>query len=66
MPKLFLSAENDQWTDDMLALYDKVPDPKEKHVYPGDVHGTMLFTTDHGPDLTQRLLTFIKTHAPAK
>jgi hypothetical protein len=64
-PKLFISSEGDQWTDDMLLLFDKMPDPKEKHIYPGEVHGTDLFYTEHGPDLVQRLIAFIQKNAPA-
>ena len=65
-PKLFISSEGDQWTGPMLELYDKMPDPKEKHIYPGSVHGTGLFYTEYGDDLTQRLIGFIEKSAPAK
>ena len=66
VPKLFVASQDDQFTAPMLAMFDKLPDPKEKHVYPGSVHGTELFATDYGDDLTQRLLTFIKANAPAR
>ena len=65
-PKLFISSEGDQWTGPMLELYDKMPDPKEKHIYTGSVHGTGLFYTEHGADLTQRLIGFVERSAPAK
>jgi esterase/lipase len=66
VPKLFVASQDDQFTAPMLAMFDKLPDPKEKHIYPGSVHGTSLFATDYGDDLTQRLLTFIKANAPAR
>jgi alpha/beta superfamily hydrolase len=65
MPKLFVSAQDDQYTDDMLSFYEKMPDPKEKQIYSGGAHGTDIFKTEHSEDLTNLLLGFIKEHAPA-
>jgi hypothetical protein len=50
----------------MAEMYDAMPNPKEKHIYSGREHGTDIFLTEHADDLTQRLLTFIERHAPAK
>ena len=33
--------------------------PKTLHVYPGSVHGTLIFDSSRGPDLTGRMLVFV-------
>ncbi|HEX8230334.1 MAG TPA: alpha/beta hydrolase [Chloroflexia bacterium] len=66
LPKLFISTEDDRLTPDMTEMYDAMPDPKEKHIYPGSAHGTDIFLTEHADDLAQRLLAFIERHAPAR
>jgi alpha/beta superfamily hydrolase len=65
-PKLFISSEGDQWTGPMMELYEKMSDPKESHIYPGSVHGTGLFFSEHGQDFTQRLIRFVESHAPLR
>lgn len=66
MPKFLAASEDDQWFGPTFAMFDKMPDPKIKQVYTGRAHGTELFGTQFGDDLTQKLLAFIKTNAPAK
>lgn len=62
-PKLYISSEQDPYISGTLHLFDAAPDPKEKHIYPGSAHGTQLFA-DYGPDLTERIVTFITENAP--
>jgi alpha/beta superfamily hydrolase len=62
-PKLVISSERDEYISGTLHLYDASPEPREKYIYPGDLHGTELFR-EYGDDLTQRLLRFIEEHAP--
>ena len=45
-------------------MFDLAGDPKELHSYPGSAHGVQLFASEHGADLTQRLITFISASAP--
>ncbi|MDQ5822581.1 MAG: alpha/beta hydrolase [Chloroflexota bacterium] len=66
VPKLFISTEDDRLTPDMTEMYDAMPNPKEKHIYPGSEHGTDIFLTEHADDLSQRLFAFIERHAPAR
>ena len=65
-PKLFVGSEGDQFTAPMLQMYDGSPQPKEKVIYPGNTHGTDLFASEHGKDLTEKLMSFIQEHVPAK
>jgi hypothetical protein len=44
-------------------MFDVAPAPKDKHVYPGSGHGTYIFDTEYGADLTQRIIQFIETTA---
>jgi esterase/lipase len=65
-PKLFIDSEDDEagFADDIQRMFEIASEPKEIHLYPGSAHGTDLFQTEYGSDLTQRLITFIETHAP--
>jgi pimeloyl-ACP methyl ester carboxylesterase len=63
-PKLFIGSEGDGATKTTLAMFEQAAEPKEKHVYPGNAHGTFIFDTENGPDLSQRILDFIKANAP--
>ncbi|MGE5335467.1 MAG: alpha/beta hydrolase [Nitrososphaerota archaeon] len=65
-PKLFINSELDKDASATQHMYDVAPPPKQIHLYPGIAHGTAIFSTDYGPDLVQRLLTFMATYAPAK
>lgn len=65
-PKLFVNSELDDDASGTQHMYDVSAQPKQIHLYPGRAHGVAIFGTDFGPDLTQRLLTFMAIYAPAK
>ena len=62
MPKLFITAENDNHMviNDIRTMYDLSPEPKQLLALPGSRHGTFLFATDAGPALTDAMLTFLE------
>jgi pimeloyl-ACP methyl ester carboxylesterase len=62
-PKLFIGSEQDGATSTTLHMFDVAPAPKDKHIYPGSGHGTYIFDTEYGADLTQRIIQFIETTA---
>lgn len=64
-PKLFLDSEGDEFADDVQAMYDGSPFPKEIHFYPGVAHGLDMFGMRYGDDLLRRIITFVQTSAPA-
>jgi len=66
-PKLFIASEGDRTVPfaDTKRMFELASDPKELHSYPGSAHGLQLFKTEHGDDLTQRLVAFITANAPA-
>jgi dienelactone hydrolase len=66
MPKLFIAALDDPLVpaEQTRAMFDVAPEPKTWLTYPAAEHGTALLATSHGPDLRQRLLDFLLTHAP--
>jgi len=39
---------------------------KALHVYSGSAHGTYIFDSPHGPDLTGRILVFIARTVPPR
>jgi pimeloyl-ACP methyl ester carboxylesterase len=63
-PKLFIGSEDDGATKTTLAMFEQAAEPKEKQVYPGNGHGTFIFDTELGPDLSQRILDFIAANVP--
>ena len=63
-PKLFIAAEEDPYREATQRMAAIAPDPKEQQLYPGSDFGNNLFTK-HRADLTQRILDFLKEHAPA-
>lgn len=65
-PKLFINSKLDTDADSTQHMYDVASQPKQIYLYPGIAHGVGIFSGDYGPDLTQRLLTFLATYAPAK
>lgn len=65
-PKLFINSKLDPAAGDTQHMYDVAAAPKEIHLYEGNEHGVALFGGPNGDDLTQRLLTFMNTYAPAK
>ena len=62
IPKLFLTAENDNTVPAGATrqLYDLAAEPKEWQTYPGSAHGTDLFEGENGTELQQRILDFIQ------
>lgn len=64
-PKLFINSTLDDDASSTQHMYDVALPPKEVHIYPGRAHGVGIFSGDYGPDLIQRLLTFMDTYAPA-
>ncbi len=60
-PKLFIGSEQDGPTSTTLHMFDVAPEPKDKHIYPGSGHGTYIFDSEYGADLTQRIIQFIET-----
>ncbi|HEX5156995.1 MAG TPA: alpha/beta fold hydrolase [Ktedonobacterales bacterium] len=63
-PKLFINSELDYAASSTQHMYDIASPPKQIYIYPGNAHGVGIFS-EYGPDLTQRLLTFMDTYAPA-
>ncbi|HKT40147.1 MAG TPA: alpha/beta fold hydrolase [Ktedonobacterales bacterium] len=65
-PKLFINSTLDYAADATQHMYDVAPPPKQIHLYPGIAHGVGIFSGDNGPDLIERMLTFMDTYTPAK
>jgi dipeptidyl aminopeptidase/acylaminoacyl peptidase len=60
-PKLFITAEDDYGViNDMRRMAELAPEPKKLVLLPGTKHGTDLFNTSAGPDLTTALMDFLK------
>ncbi|MFQ5577636.1 MAG: alpha/beta hydrolase, partial [Anaerolineae bacterium] len=66
VPRLFIGSRGDGATRDTLDMFNAAPGPKESHVYPGNAHGTFIFNSEHGADLSARLIRFIEANAPAR
>lgn len=65
VPKLFVTSEdNPPFTHDTLHMFDATPDPKEKLVYPGTLHGMSLFDGPSGAKLLSSLLQFLQRYVP--
>lgn len=65
VPKLFVTSEDNQpFTHDTLHMFDATPDPKEKLVYPGTLHGISLFDSPSGARLLPSLLQFLQRYVP--
>ena len=59
-PKLFITAEDDFYViNDMRRMAEAARFPKELVLLPGNRHGTDLFTTETGGQLTESLLDYI-------
>lgn len=65
-PTLFINSKLDPAAGDTQHMYDVAAAPKEIHLYEGNEHGVALFGGPNGDDLTQRLLAFMDTYAPAR
>jgi pimeloyl-ACP methyl ester carboxylesterase len=64
-PKLFVNSQDANYASDTMHMYSLAAQPKEIHLYPGSEHGTSIFESKGGADLTQRILTFTLRYAPA-
>jgi uncharacterized protein len=62
LPKAFIAAENDTQlvVGDITRMYEASPEPKALYLLPGSAHGTDLFNTDAGNELTTILLGFLE------
>ena len=62
LPKLFITAKEDSLSvvDHTTRMYELSPEPKALHLLPGEEHGTDLFNTDVGDELTTILLEFLE------
>jgi pimeloyl-ACP methyl ester carboxylesterase len=63
MPKLFIGSADGPVRDSLQHILQVAPEPKEQHVYPGDAYGNDIFAA-HRADLTGRILSFLRKHAP--
>jgi len=61
LPKMFITAEEDSFSvvDHTKRMYELSSEPKALHLLPGEEHGTNLFNTDAGDELTTILLDFL-------
>lgn len=64
VPSLWISSEGDSVTPAMRAMYAAAGGARTLHIYPGSAHGTYLFDSLHGADLTGRILVFIARAVP--
>ena len=64
MPKLFASTEEEydgEFAAAMQLMHDSSPEPREMLLLPGDAHGTDIFNTYYGTQLTENIMAFLKT-----
>jgi len=62
-PKLFITSEDDApQARSQEELFAAASEPKEQHVYTGDVHGTDLFASEHAEDFKRRVTAFLMSH----
>ena len=65
-PSLWIGSRNDTATPGSEAMYALANEPKALHIYEGSAHGTYIFDTGDGPDLTRRLIDFVASSLPPK
>jgi alpha/beta superfamily hydrolase len=64
-PKLFVTSDlNDPFTGDTYHMFAVTPQPKEKRIYHGRIHGLALFQGTSGPNLMSSLLQFLQRYVP--
>jgi hypothetical protein len=61
--KLFLTSEGDPNKDATLHMFAVATDPKDHQVWPGETYANTFFH-EHRDAVVQRMITFLKTHAP--
>lgn len=62
-PKLFVTSEDDvPQARAQEEFWEIAPEPKQRHVYDGDAHGTALFDGPHAADLKRRIIGFLRAH----
>ena len=66
VPSLWITSESDSVTAAMRTMYAAAGGRKTLHVYSGSAHGTYIFDSAHGPDLTGRILVFIARAVPPR
>lgn len=59
MPALFLGAEGDPATRDTLTMSERAQNV-ELFIYSGDSHGTFVLDTPKGPEVEEKILSFIQ------
>ncbi len=63
--KLFVNSQGDDYASNTTHMYTIASQPKEIKLYSGSLHGTDIFDSEDGNDLTQRILNFVVHYAPA-
>ena len=63
-PSLWIGSRSDAATADVEAMHASANPPKTLHVYEGNAHGTYIFDTADGADLTERLIDFLVNTVP--
>ncbi|MDA2925437.1 alpha/beta fold hydrolase [Acidobacteria bacterium AH-259-L09] len=58
--KLFVVAEGDFAAPVVRSMYEASSEPKELKVYSGSAHAQHLFKTEHGDDLSDLIIRFMK------
>ncbi|PLX92396.1 MAG: alpha/beta hydrolase [Desulfuromonas sp.] len=53
IPKLLINSEHDDGASDTREMFQLFDEPKELVFYPGDAHGTQLFTREHQAIITE-------------
>jgi len=65
-PKLFITSQDDVPAYRSHEIFwERSQPPKERHIFPGDAHGTDILATEHGPELERRIIGFIERHSAA-
>ena len=63
MPKLFTVTEDDIFPQTIVGtslMYERAPEPRTGKLFPGTVHGTELFNTQHADQFQALLLNFLR------
>ena len=53
IPKLLINSEHDDGASDTREMFQLFDEPKELVFYPGDAHGTQLFSREHQAIITE-------------